>query len=265
MKNKSNKFNLGVIPARMGSSRFPGKPMKLIHGIPMIGHCIHRASRCSELDDVIVATCDVEIHDYVESIGFRSVMTSAEHERASDRVAEAMLKYERESGVNVDICVLLQGDEPMTDPNTITKAVQKIDGDDTIDVVNVYSEIINDHEFTDCNVVKVVPTLTETACYFSREPIPSASLSKSDFKRYKQICIIPFRREYLLTYTKLEPTPNEVIESIDMNRVLDHGHKVHLIYSDVANYAVDTPDDLEMVQRLMVKDDLMKVYLTGNI
>lgn len=260
MNKNSKKIKLGIIPARMGSSRFPGKPMVKLHGIPMIGHCIYRASRCDNLDDVVVATCDQEIFDYIESIGFRAIMTSNSHERASDRVAEAMLKYEEQHQQSVEICVLLQGDEPMSEPSTIGKAIDAIQSDELIKVVNVYSEIKEDHEFLDHNVVKVVPTANETACYFSREPIPSAALAKSPYKRYKQICIIPFRRDYLLAYTKLEPTANEIIESIDMNRVLDHGEKVYLVYSDAPNYAVDTPEDLAKVEILMSGDKLLGEY-----
>ncbi|MDG1709847.1 MAG: 3-deoxy-manno-octulosonate cytidylyltransferase [Schleiferiaceae bacterium] len=260
MNKDTNKITLGVIPARMGSSRFPGKPMKPLHGIPMIGHCIYRASRCDKLDDVVVATCDQEIFDYVQSIGCKAIMTSDSHERASDRVAEAMLKYEEDFQKSVEICVLLQGDEPMSEPSTIGMAVDAIQSDKSIKVVNVYSEIEDDEEFLDHNVVKVVPTANQNACYFSREPIPSAALAKSSYKKYKQICIIPFRRNYLLDYTNLEPTANEIIESIDMNRVLDHEEKVHLVYSNAPNYAVDTPEDLLKVENLMSGDKLLADY-----
>ncbi|MEK9943275.1 MAG: 3-deoxy-manno-octulosonate cytidylyltransferase, partial [Gammaproteobacteria bacterium] len=104
---------VAIIPARMASSRFPGKPMAMIHGMPMIGHCYRRISLCEQLSDTYVATCDKVIFDYIESIGGKAVMTADTHERASDRAAEAMLKVEKQTGERIDILVMVQGDEPM--------------------------------------------------------------------------------------------------------------------------------------------------------
>ena len=105
---------IAIIPARMGSSRYPGKPMAKIHGVPMIGHCYHRTKLCNDLMDTYVATCDDEIHDYIISIGGKSIMTSDIHERATDRTAEAMLKIEEMIGECIDIVVMVQGDELLT-------------------------------------------------------------------------------------------------------------------------------------------------------
>ena len=126
---------IGIIPARMGSSRFPGKPMKKIHGIPMVGHCFFRAKMSSYLDDICIATCDEEIKLFAESINAPCVMTSPKHERASDRIAEAMLKLEEQSRVRHDIVVLIQGDEPMDTPQMIGNALAPIKKDQTIDVL----------------------------------------------------------------------------------------------------------------------------------
>ena len=97
-----------MIPARMASTRFPGKPMALIHGIPMIGHCFLRVRMCKDIQETYVATCDKEIYDYIESIGGQAVMTSRRHERASDRAAEAMLELENRSGERIDILVMVR-------------------------------------------------------------------------------------------------------------------------------------------------------------
>ena len=110
---------VAVIPARMASSRFPGKPMALIHGMPMIGHCYCRVRLCDALSDTYVATCDKEIFDYIESIGGKAIMTADTHERASDRAAEAMVKIEEATGEQTDILVMVQGDEPMVNPKMI--------------------------------------------------------------------------------------------------------------------------------------------------
>ena len=114
---------VAVIPARMNSSRFPGKPMASIYGMPMIGHCFNRAKLCKKLNHVYVATCDQVIYDYIQSINGNVVMTSNSHERACDRAAEAMLKIEQIHNKKIDILVMLQGDEPMVTPNSIESAI----------------------------------------------------------------------------------------------------------------------------------------------
>jgi len=130
---------IGVIPARMGSSRFPGKPLAKILGIPMIGHIYYRCKMAAALSDVYLATCDEEIKQYAESIGAKVVMTSDKHERASDRVAEAMTKIEKTTGQRVDIIVMIQGDEPMVMPEMVNLAVQPMLKDDNILVANLGS------------------------------------------------------------------------------------------------------------------------------
>ncbi len=241
---------LALIPARMGSSRFPGKPMAPILGKPMIGHVYERVSRSPMLALTAVATCDQEIFNYVESIGGHAVMTADTYERASDRCAEALLKLERANSTRYDIVVMVQGDEPMTHPDMITEAVQPMLNDETIQVVNLLGEIKDASEFEDRNCIKVVCDLQLNAMYFSREPIPTRS--KVDIVPMgKQVCIIPFRRDYLLEYTRLAPTPLEVVESVDMMRILEYGMKVRMVPTKHKTQAVDTPDDLKRVERLM--------------
>jgi len=234
----------------MGSSRFPGKPMAKIHGKPMIGHVYERVVEAQILDIVAVATCDKEIADYIESIGGRTIMTSDRHERASDRCAEALLKLEKEQGEKFDIVVMVQGDEPMTRPEMLTEAVEPMLGDANIQVVNLVGKIDTEDEFEDRNCIKVVCDLNSDALYFSREPVPTRSKTDS-ILMHKQVCIIPFRRDYLLKYTELEPTPLELAESVDMMRVLEHGDKVRMVPTQYETYAVDTPDDLVRVEKLM--------------
>ena len=134
---------VAVIPARMASSRFPGKPMALIHGMPMIGHCYCRVRLCDALSDTYVATCDEEIFDYIESIGGKAVMTADNHERASDRAAEAMVKIEEATGEQTDILVMVQGDEPMDTPEMISEALLPMLQDDLVQVVNLMGCVKN--------------------------------------------------------------------------------------------------------------------------
>jgi 3-deoxy-manno-octulosonate cytidylyltransferase (CMP-KDO synthetase) len=241
---------LALIPARMGSSRFPGKPMAPILGKPMIGHVFERVSKSPLLSLTAVATCDKEIYDYIESIGGVAVMTGDQHERASDRCAEALLKLEEANNVRYDIVVMVQGDEPMTHPDMISEAVQPLLDNADVQVVNLLGQIKDAAEFEDRNCIKVVCDLGLNAMYFSREPIPTRC--KVDrIPMGKQVCIIPFRRDYLLEYTRMAPTPLEVAESVDMMRILEHGFKVRMAPTMHDTQAVDTPLDLKKVERLM--------------
>jgi 3-deoxy-manno-octulosonate cytidylyltransferase (CMP-KDO synthetase) len=252
--------SIGIIPARMGSSRFPGKPLAKIQGIPMIGHVYFRSKMSDSLDDVYVATCDKEIADYVESIGGKAVMTSDKHERATDRTAEAMLTIEKETGSVVDIVVMIQGDEPMVFPEMIDNALSPIMADESIQIVNLMAPLKTKTEHEDPNEVKVVVDGENFAMYFSREPIPSWKKGAKDVTMLKQVCIIPFRRDFLLKFNTLEPTPLEIVESIDMLRAMEHGYKVKMVMSTHDTYSVDTLEDLHRVSGLMITDALLPMY-----
>ena len=252
---------VAVIPARMASSRFPGKPMALIHGMPMIGHCYCRVRLCDALSDTFVATCDTEIFDYIESIGGKAVMTADTHERASDRAAEAMVKIEEATGEQTDILVMVQGDEPMDTPEMISEALSPMLQDDSVQVVNLMGCVKNLAEFEDPNTVKVVVGPDDNAIYFSREPIPSRKKYVGDVPMHKQICIIPFRRDYLLQFNNTPEMPLECVESVDMLRVIESGGKVRMVMTEHQSIGVDTPSHLKRVEQLMVDDVLMKEYL----
>ena len=252
---------LAVIPARMASSRFPNKPMSNILGMPMIGHCYNRAILCKDLEDVYVATCDDEIFNYIKKIEGNVIMTSVSHERASDRAAEALIKIEKKLNKKYDIIVMLQGDEPMVTPEMITSAVKPLINSSEILITNLYSEINNDMEFNDPNEVKVVIDKNSNALYFSREPIPSKKKGVIDGPMYKQVCIIPFKRDFLLQYNSMDETILEKIESVDMMRILENGLSIKMIYTNNESYSVDTPSDLKNVINKMKSDNLLKKYL----
>ena len=253
-----------IIPARMGSTRFPGKPMAEIHGVPMVGHVYFRTRLCSLLSETYVATCDQEIYDYIVSVGGKAVMTADTHERCSDRTAEAMLKVESETGQKVEIVVMVQGDEPMVTPEMIEKAVTPMLEDPTIRVVNLMARMKTVEEFEDPNEVKVVVDLNGRALYFSREPIPSRRKGVQNVPMLKQVCIIPFRRDYLLEFNRLPETPLEKIESVDMMRVIEHGEHVNMVLTEAETLSVDTPEDLERAVHLMDGDHLMSSYMGAN-
>jgi 3-deoxy-manno-octulosonate cytidylyltransferase (CMP-KDO synthetase) len=246
---------VAVIPARMGSSRFPGKPLASILGRSMIEHVVRRAAMCDHLDAVYVATCDEEIRTCVEGFGGTVIMTSASHERASDRVAEAAERLES------DIVVMIQGDEPMITPDMIVAAVTPMLRDPSVKCVNLARRIVSHEEYVDPNTIKVVMNVCGDALYFSRSSIPAVDLASAERPPvFKQVCVIPFRREFLREFARLPQTPLERAESIDMLRVVEHGFRVRLVKTEADTHAVDTPDDLRLVETLMKDDPLLLRY-----
>ena len=242
---------IGIIPARMASTRFPGKPLAEINGMPMIGHVYKRSKNSQILDEVYVATCDQEIYEYIESINGKAIMTAESHERASDRSAEALDIIEKQNDNKIDIVVMIQGDEPMIHPEMIDLSVQPLLTENNIDAVNLMAKINSDNEWNDPNEIKVVVDKNSNALYFSREPIPSNKKYDGKITAFKQVCIIPFTRLGLKKYLSLPETDLEIIESIDMNRILENGGIVRMVLTAHETFAVDTPEDLEKVKKLL--------------
>ena len=256
--------SIAIIPARMGSSRFPGKPMVKIHGIPMIGHCYYRTRMCPNLAETYVATCDKEIFDYITSIGGKAVMTADTHDHASDRTAEAMLKIEQESGEKVDVVVMVQGDEPMVTPEMITQSLKPFEQNPSINVVNLMAYMDTVAEFENPDEVKVVVDKNSRAVYFSREAIPSRKKGISNVPMLKQVCIIPFNRDYLLKFNEMEETLLEKIESVDMMRIIENGDSVQMVLTDAKSFSVDTESDRLFVEEKMIGDILIPKYAKPN-
>jgi 3-deoxy-manno-octulosonate cytidylyltransferase (CMP-KDO synthetase) len=232
---------VAVIPARMGSTRFPGKPLAPILGHTMIEHVYHRTALCRALSEVFVATCDKEIFEAVEAFGGKAIMTSPTHERASDRVAEAA------ADLDFDVIVMVQGDEPMTNPEMIEESLAPfLGGDKEVACVNLTARIKSQQEFEDPNTIKVVMDANGFALYMSREPIPT--LHQQDFDQisaFKQVCVIPFTAAALQDFIQLTPTPLEVAESIDMMRwklpLRPMPSITRLIWSWLQNYCTTIP------------------------
>ena len=250
---------IAILPARMGASRFPGKPLHPIMGIPMIGHCYFRSRMVPGLAGTYVATCDQQIADYVSSIGGKSVMTSSSHNRATDRTAEAMDKIESETGERMDIIVMVQGDEPLILPESIGETLRHFD-DPAVEIVNIMSRLRTREQFEDKNNVKVVVNQNQDALYFSREPIPSPWKGIDQLPMYMQVGVIAFRREALIRFNKMPETTLEKIESVDMNRVLETGGRIRMVLTDAVTIGVDTPDEANEAGRLMQGDPLLGEY-----
>ncbi len=223
---------VALIPARMGSSRFPGKPLAPLLGKPMIGHVYERV-RCNRLLTLAaVATCDQEIEQYVHSIGGRAVMTGSHHERASDRCAEALQILEAEEGVRYDIAVMVQGDEPMLHPEMISEALAPMLHDPSIQVVNLLGEIESAAEFEDRNCIKVVCDRHGDALYLSREPIPT---------RFKSP-LVPMGKQVCVTADPLPPRLSARVYRADADALRDRRIDRHAARARAWDAAAHDPD-----------------------
>ncbi len=246
-----------IIPARMGSSRFPGKPLAKARDIPVIVHVAKRCCLSNQLDYVGVATCDKEIQQVCEKYSIPVIMTSAKHERCTDRVNEAIEKLEFDLK-SEDFIVMVQGDEILVTADMINAVVSDYENNHS-SVINLLSRIYTTEDHEDPNVVKVVASLDQLALYFSRAPIPSTYRDK-DARIYQQTGVIGFAKKFLQKFSNLPQTPLEKIESIDMLRVLEHGIPLRVVYTDQETVAVDMPYDLERAIKILENDKLVEQY-----
>ncbi len=242
-----------VIPARMQSTRLPGKPLLRIAGVPMILRVLERARASRELDRVIVATDSEEIRRVVEEAGGEARLTSALHRTGSDRVAEVS------QDLSEDLILNLQGDEPLLPPSTITTLVKFAHSCPELLVASAMVPLVHESDVINPNITKVVAGLHGTALYFSRYPIPyrkDAPLDLCTGNRsltgyFKHVGIYLYRRDFLLEYVRLAPTPLEISESLEQLRVLEHGYAMHMVRVEEDSISVDTPEDALLVESLI--------------
>ncbi|MBR1804864.1 MAG: 3-deoxy-manno-octulosonate cytidylyltransferase, partial [Selenomonadaceae bacterium] len=210
-----------VIPARYKSTRLPGKPLKEICGVPMICRVWQRASLAKAVDEVIVATDDERIFAAVEKFSGRAMMTRTDHKTGTDRLAEVAEKFP-----DVDIVVNVQGDEPLIEPALIDELVAEF-ADENLQMATVATELTDEADFKNPNNVKVVVDCSNNALYFSRATIPfPRNAGKSPV--FKHIGIYAYRRNFLLSYAKMESTPLEQTESLEQLRALENGYKIRV-------------------------------------
>ena len=240
---------LAVIPARMAASRFPGKPLAAICGLPLVEHVRRRVS-LSKARDVYVATCDREIADEVERHGGKAVMTANTHERCTDRIEEAVRKIEVGRD---DIVVIVQGDEPLVAPEMVDALIQPMMADDRIACANLLSVIQDDADLRDVDIIKTVLDRTGRVMYYSRSPIPHVRVRKG-CPLYRQTGVSAFTKTFLHQYSKLPPTALEIAESIDFLRILEHGHPILGVIWPEHTVGVDRADDIPLVECALRED-----------
>ncbi|MDH4101464.1 MAG: 3-deoxy-manno-octulosonate cytidylyltransferase [Nitrospirota bacterium] len=247
-----------IIPARYQSSRFPGKPLALIDGRPMVCHVHDAASRASLVNRVIVATDDQRIFEAVAAEAKEVVMTSPDHPSGTDRLAEVA------AGLDSDIIVNVQGDEPLIHRETIDGAIQLLLDDPGAEMGTVCRRIEAVEDLWNPNVVKVVFDGQGNALYFSRSPIPfhrdlwgmlgNNSVDMQEVICYKHMGLYSYRRDFLLRYAGLSPARLENIEKLEQLRVLENGCRIKVAVTPYDSIGVDSPADLERVRELFLQN-----------
>tara|TARA_B100000676_G_C18044479_1_gene827015 strand:+ start:423 stop:1184 length:762 start_codon:yes stop_codon:yes gene_type:complete len=246
------KNTLGVIPARMSSSRFPGKPLEKILDIPMLAHCYERAVLSDACDNLVIATPDQEIIDWANLFEIPSVLTSHSHQRATDRAKETLDILENK-GFEYDLILLLQGDEPQILPDDICNLKNAFLNKEH-DVVNLIFPV-TEAGLQDPNVVKVVFDKNFNIHFFSRSHIPHDSTNG-----FRQLGMIGFTKEALQNYASLSSTVLEEVESVDMMRLIENDFSIQGVLSSSEILGVDTPKDLKRVEKFMLSDQFLDLY-----
>ncbi len=254
---------VAIIPARWASTRFPGKPLARIKDKPMIQWVVEQAQKASRVSEVIVATDDKRILDAVIGFGGKAVMTSQDHISGSDRIAEVA------SGLNCDIVVNIQGDEPLIPPENIDQVVDCLENNPASKVATLMMAVRAWGEITDPNVVKVVADQKGRALYFSRSPIPfhrdawqnglPENIPKVKEERidrvYKHIGLYAYTRPFLMEFTQLLPTPLEQLEKLEQLRILENGYPVHVEITEKLSMGVDCLEDLGKIERFLDREN----------
>lgn len=238
---------LCVIPARYASTRLPGKPLSMIAGKPMIQHVYERACQAQLPNEVVVATDNELVEKAVLDFGGKAVMTSPDHPSGTDRLAEVALMYP-----DVDVIVNVQGDEPMIPPEVIDRLAEAFNGDADLNMATM-KVVMDEDDYANPAAVKVVTDQQGYALYFSRSLMPYPRNKPEGFKVFKHVGIYAYRRNFLLKYAALAPTPLEKAESLEQLRALENGYKIKVLESDFQGIGVDTPEDLAAVNALFEK------------
>jgi 3-deoxy-manno-octulosonate cytidylyltransferase (CMP-KDO synthetase) len=251
---------VGVVPARMASSRFPGKPLKPILGRPLVEHCFLRAQLAERWDGLYLATCDEEIRAFAEAKGFPVIMTANTHARALDRVAEAA----RACGLPLgpaDIVVCVQADEPLLAPDMIDAVLRPFAEDPTVEGTMLAVPIVDEETFRNPDIVKIVHDLKGDVLYTSRSPIPYCRTFTPALGAKRVGGIFGFRLRFLEWFAGAPESPLEVAEACDSNRILDNGFRQRIAPVPWRPYvSVDSPADVAKAEAAMRDDPLWGRY-----
>lgn len=237
---------IGVIPARYASTRFPGKPLIDIGGKSMIQRVYEQCKKTSVLSDVIVATDDDRIAEHVLSFGGKVIMTADTHQSGTDRCAEVISTYKGKC----DAVINIQGDEPFIDPKQIELLASAFNEEST-QIVTLIKKIKSEEEVRTPNVVKAISNKNNQAIYFSRSPIPYRRNPGVDITYFKHVGIYGYRKQVLAEITQLPMGKLEQAESLEQLRWVENGYSIVLKETDLETIAIDTPDDLDKVLKML--------------
>ena len=235
---------LCVIPARYASTRLPGKPLADIAGQPMIARVYHQASQATKVSEVIAAVDDQRVYDALTAHGGKAMMTKVDHPTGTDRLAEVAAAHPE-----ADLIINVQGDEPLIEPSLIDALATVFQDEPDLQMATVKAPMLEEAEKTNPNNVKVVTDKNGYALYFSRSLLPYPR-ENTGVTVYKHIGIYAYRRDFLLAYAKMTPTPLEQTESLEQLRALENGYKIKVIETNFQFVGVDTPEDLKKVNEI---------------
>lgn len=237
---------VGIIPARLAAVRLPNKPLLDIAGKPMIWWVWHHAKQAKTLSEVMVATPDEQIAEVVRAFGGIAVLTSPRHRSGTERLAEVA------QGLSADIIVNVQGDEPLMPPENIDAAARPLMNDPSL-VMSSLMCPATEEEKDKPTAVKVVVDRAGNALYFSRSRIPYPRDPSAPAVAYKHLGIYAYRRDFLLRYASMEPTPLEQMEMLEQLRVLENGYRIRMVCVEQTSIGVDTEEDLERVRAILAQ------------
>lgn len=240
---------LCVIPARYASTRLPGKPLADIAGKPMIQRVYEQAKKAIRPAMVLVAADHPLVVDAVTGFGGEVMMTSTDHPTGTDRLAEVVRAFP-----GFDVIINVQGDEPLIEPAVIDQLAAAFAEEPDLLMATLKTKA-DEEEYNNPNAVKVVTGLDDYALYFSRSLLPYPRVRPETFAVYKHIGIYAYRRDFLLTYAALTPTPLEKAESLEQLRALEHGYRIKVLETSFKPVGVDTPEDLEKVRTILETAD----------
>ncbi len=238
---------VGIVPARWGSTRFPGKPLHLIAGKPLLQHVWEQVRRAKSLDSVIIATDDMRIAEAAFAWGAEVCLTSAKHTSGTDRIAEVAAKLR-----GVSHLINIQGDEPLVDPKLINQLAKKMQRDPKIEMITAVHPFSDQADAQSPHQVKAVLDRKGRALYFSRHAIPYLRETGARPKYYRHQGIYGYRRDLLLRFVRWKPTPLETAEALEQLRALENGVNIHVVVTASGSPGVDTPEDARTMERQLL-------------
>lgn len=244
MADPENQRTLVAIPARWGSTRFPGKPLHRIAGKPLVQHVWERCQACRGVDDIVIATDDERIAEAAAGFGAKAVLTSPDHPSGTDRIAEAALAF-GDHGTIINV----QGDEPLISPALIDQLAAVLRREPEVRMITAAAPILDAAQVTDPNIVKVVFDVHGDSLYFSRSPLPYVRNAGTGARHFRHLGLYGFQRRFLFQFVAWPPSLLEQTESLEQLRALENGVRLRVVLTDELSPGVDTPEQAAALER----------------